>query len=332
MKPAKTKETCATGHTFDDIEQTVCACGTVTRLPLQPAPSPANIKTRAEERFIRAALRQVYGPTAWNENDRFVKAARAVARERGPKVSEPVPSPAARCATCSKPLGIGDGEHYCFACEPPKPKAASETPSQKNNRIYAEQHTEKPAKTEPVNGRVLLPAIGKPEAASDVCVCRHMPCPVYPCPCPCHRQGPHVPTDECDEAASEVLTEGRFRSLADCATGYLVRDDTTLDQMAQTETYFKKLLAHDAALRAELNLRTLERDGWEKIYKVAAKQRDAAETRVKTLRKTLVEIGGRAQGSATASLKDHFRERWRAIQRLADKALAETAAALKATP
>ena len=209
MKPAKTKETCATGHTFDDIEQTACACGTVTRLPLQPAPSPANIKTRAEERFIRAALRQVYGPTAWNENDRFVKAARAVARERGPKVSEPVPSPAARCATCSKPLGIGDGEHYCFACEPPKPKAASETPSQKNNRIYAEQHTEKPAKTEPVNGRVLLPAIGKPEAASDVCVCRHMPCPVYPCPCPCHRQGPHVPTDECDEAASEVRLHRR---------------------------------------------------------------------------------------------------------------------------
>jgi hypothetical protein len=144
--------------------------------------------------------------------------------------------------------------------------------------------------------------------------------------------GPHVPTGECYEAASDVLTEGRFRSLADCATGYLVRDDTTLDQMAQTETYFKKLLAHDAALRAALNLRTLERDGWEKIYKVAAKQRDAAETRVKTLRKTLVEIGGRAQGSATASLKDHFRERWRAIQRLADKALAETAAALEEKP
>ena len=52
---------------------------------MKPAPSPANIKTRAEERFIRAALRQVYGPTAWNENDRFVKAARAVARERGRK-------------------------------------------------------------------------------------------------------------------------------------------------------------------------------------------------------------------------------------------------------
>jgi hypothetical protein len=34
------------------------------------------------------------------------------------------------------------------------------------------------------------------------------PCQVYPCPCACHRQGPHVPTDECDEAASEVLTRG----------------------------------------------------------------------------------------------------------------------------
>src|ERR1019366_6574315 len=110
---------------------------------------------------------------------------------------KPTPSPAERCATCGKPLEIGDGEHYCFACEPPQPEAASEMLT---------------------------------------------PCPVYPCPCACHRQGPHVPTDECDEAASEVLTEGRFRSLADCATGYLVRDDTTLDQMAQTEIYFKKLL------------------------------------------------------------------------------------------
>src|ERR1019366_8214066 len=51
------------------------------------------------------------------------------------------------------------------------------------------------------------------------------PCSVYPCPCACHRLGPHVPTGECYEAASDVLTEGRFRSLADCATGYLVRDD-----------------------------------------------------------------------------------------------------------
>ena len=35
------------------------------------------------------------------------------------------------------------------------------------------------------------------------------PCPVYPCPCACHRQGPHVPTDECDEAASEVRLHRR---------------------------------------------------------------------------------------------------------------------------
>jgi hypothetical protein len=37
----------------------------------------------------------------------------------------------------------------------------------------------------------------RPEAASEVLT----PCPVYPCPCACHRQGPHVPTDECDDAA-----------------------------------------------------------------------------------------------------------------------------------
>src|ERR1035441_10084032 len=118
------------------------------------------------------------------------------------------------------------------------------------------------------------------------------PCSVYPCPCACHRLGPHVPTGECYEAASDVLTEGRFRSLADCATGYLVRDDTTLDQMAQTETYFKKLLAHDAALRAELNLRTLELDRWKKIYKVAQKQRDAAETRVEKLVAAITDARG----------------------------------------
>jgi hypothetical protein len=39
----------------------------------------------------------------------------------------------------------------------------------------------------------------RPEAASEVLT----PCPVYPCPCACHRQGPHVPTDECHKAASE---------------------------------------------------------------------------------------------------------------------------------
>ena len=38
---------------------------------------------------------------------------------------KPAPSPAERCATCGKPLEIGDGEHYCFACEPPHPEAAS---------------------------------------------------------------------------------------------------------------------------------------------------------------------------------------------------------------
>ena len=30
------------------------------------------------------------------------------------------------------------------------------------------------------------------------------PCQVYPCPCACHRQGPHVPTDECAEAVGDV--------------------------------------------------------------------------------------------------------------------------------
>ena len=38
--PPSPAERCATGHTFDDIEQTVCACRRVTRLPLQPAPQP----------------------------------------------------------------------------------------------------------------------------------------------------------------------------------------------------------------------------------------------------------------------------------------------------
>ena len=35
------------------------------------------------------------------------------------------------------------------------------------------------------------------------------PCQVYPCPCACHRLGPHVPTDECDEAASDVRLHRR---------------------------------------------------------------------------------------------------------------------------
>jgi hypothetical protein len=38
----------------------------------------------------------------------------------------------------------------------------------------------------------------KPEAASEMLT----PCPVYPCPCACHRQGPHVPTDECEQPAA----------------------------------------------------------------------------------------------------------------------------------
>ena len=94
MKPAKTKETCATGHTFDDIEQTACACGTVTRLPLQPAPSPADIKTRAEERLIRAALRWAKDWVTWGRSldDTYdtamnlLNAVRSVQRERKKKV------------------------------------------------------------------------------------------------------------------------------------------------------------------------------------------------------------------------------------------------------
>ena len=84
MKPAKTKETCATGHTFDDIEQTVCACGTVTRLPLQPAPSPAERLSDAE--FERLCLEIVgnYQPVRVHE---FLAEARR-ARESEKKAEE----------------------------------------------------------------------------------------------------------------------------------------------------------------------------------------------------------------------------------------------------
>ena len=40
-------------------------------------------------------------------------------------MSKPAKTEEARCATCGKPLEIGDGEHYCFACEPPQPEARS---------------------------------------------------------------------------------------------------------------------------------------------------------------------------------------------------------------
>ena len=83
--PSPTERCAACGHgAHGNHVCQGCLMGCGSSLP-PPAPSPANIKTRAEERFIRAALRQVYGPTAWNENERFVKAARAVARERGRK-------------------------------------------------------------------------------------------------------------------------------------------------------------------------------------------------------------------------------------------------------
>jgi hypothetical protein len=44
-------------------------------------------------------------------------------------------------------------------------------------------------------------------------------------------------------------------------------------------------------------------------------------SRGKTLERALKEIGARCQGSAAASLSTHFRERWLAIQRIADKAI-----------
>lgn len=43
-------------------------------------------------------------------------------------------------------------------------------------------------------------------------------------------------------------------------------------------------------------------------------------SRGKALERALREIGARCQGSAAASLSTHFRERWIAIQRIADRA------------
>ena len=84
------------------------------------------------------------------------------------------------------------------------------------------------------------------------------PCSVYPCPCACHRQGPHVPTDECDEAASEVafervgeiLTREEFEKKLDLIAYFMETDETRPNPAS--------LLAHDAALRARC--RTLEEE------------------------------------------------------------------------
>jgi hypothetical protein len=91
------------------------------------------------------------------------------------------------CATCGKPLPLNNEGPLCIACA----------------RAF-----------------VGLPPAPQSEAASNVCVCRHMPCPVYPCPCACHRQGPHVPTDECEKAEEVIKT-------------LTIADDRHFDEMSE---------------------------------------------------------------------------------------------------
>ena len=176
------------------------------------------------------------------------------------------------CATCGKPLPLNNEGPLCIACA----------------RAF-----------------VGLPPAPQSEAASNVCVCRHMPCPVYPCPCACHRQGPHVPTDECDEAASDVRlhrrpckcehrwdehagVEPRFCLVPDCGCQCFIPAHTQrADEITVLEEEFDALAGEIAALRAEVKSVRALHLGTEKGLIV---QRDAAEARVETLEKALREI------------------------------------------
>jgi ribosomal protein L34E len=57
---------------------------------------------------------------------------------------KPAKTKETRCATCGKPLGDGDGFRYCFACEPHKPEAASETRQERQGEIVKKTKKRRP--------------------------------------------------------------------------------------------------------------------------------------------------------------------------------------------
>lgn len=63
---------------------------------------------------------------------------------------------------------------------------------------------------------------------------------------------PAQPVPSPEPPRSEALTRRMFEHVLDCATGHLVCDDTTSAQMEQIRGWANIILAHDAALRADL--------------------------------------------------------------------------------
>ena len=118
------------------------------------------------------------------------------------------------------------------------------------------------------------------------------PCQVYPCPCACHRQGPHVPTDECAEAVGDVR-----RPLSDYTREELdmLYAETAEEDLQLANDPFGEIAALRAALTKteEENERLLKRFREECDCVRLEQQRDTAEARVAELEKALRELHGR---------------------------------------